>query len=196
MPEDKTVIATKHLLDQAAIYGIEAENKALAREQLNYLFSVAYEELHRLAASIRRRDPGATLSPGTLVNETWIKLSKAPGLHVSSPLHFKRIAARAMRQVLVSAARRRIATKRSAGPLVEFDEALSAPVKSDRDLVALDDALLELMQMNPRHAQMVEARFFGGLEAGEVAGLLGVSEATVLRDWRAARAWLANRMSN
>ncbi|MBC7926855.1 MAG: sigma-70 family RNA polymerase sigma factor [Bryobacteraceae bacterium] len=166
------------------------------RERLDYLFSVAYEELHRLASLVRRRDPNATISPATLVNEAWIKLSKSPEVAASSPLHFKRIAACAMRQVLVTAARRRTATKRSAGVVVVFDEALCPPATREEELLALDDALEELARMNPRHAQMVEGRFFGGLEVPEIANLLGVSEATVLRDWRAARAWLGNRMGH
>jgi RNA polymerase sigma factor (TIGR02999 family) len=168
------------------------------REKLDHLFSVAFEELHRLAASVRRRDPSANLSPATLVNEAWLKLSKTPRVARLSPRHFKRIAARAMRQVLVSAARRRNAYKRGAGPemIVTFDEALGAAATRGEELLALDDALEELARMNPRHALMVESRFFGGLETNEIASLLGVSEATILRDWRAARAWLAQQMEH
>lgn len=163
------------------------------REALDYLFSLAYEELRRLAAGVRRKDPGATLSPTTLVNEAWMKLARTPEVARAPELHFKRIAARAMRQVLVTAARRRMADKRGAGAGVRitFDESLNAPVPDDEELLALDDALNELARMNPRQSAMVEARFFGGLEVEEIASLLGVSEATVLRDWRSARAWLA-----
>ncbi|NWF83998.1 MAG: RNA polymerase subunit sigma-70 [Bryobacteraceae bacterium] len=163
------------------------------REALDHLFSVAYEELRRLAAGVRRRDPGATLSATTLVNEAWIKLARTPVVARASELHFKRIAARAMRQVLVTAARRRIAGKRGGtGSIrVTYDESLDSAAGSDAELVALDDALSELARMNPRQSLLVESRFFGGLEVPEVAALLGVSEATALRDWRAARAWLA-----
>src|SRR4029450_1136008 len=85
------------------------------KRALDELFSAAYEELRRLAASVRRNDPGATLSPTALVNEAWLKLADSPALARTSPLHFKRIAARAMRQVLVEAARRRNADKRGGG---------------------------------------------------------------------------------
>src|SRR5262245_58378415 len=95
------------------------------REALDRLFSLTYEELRRLAQSVRRDDPGATLSPTALVNEAWLKLAGSPAVAHTSPLHFKRIAARAMRQVLVEAARRRNAHKRGGGaPVVTFDEAL------------------------------------------------------------------------
>src|SRR5215470_620922 len=89
----------------------------LQRETLDEMFSVAYEELRRLAASVKRDDPGVTLSPTALVNEAWLKLAKSPGVKPASRLHFKRIAARAMRQVLIEAARRRKADKRGGGTL-------------------------------------------------------------------------------
>jgi len=163
------------------------------RDTLDALFSVTYEELRRLASSVRRGDPEATLSPTGLVNEAWLKLATSPPLQVTSRLHFKRIAARAMRQVLIEAARRRRAEKRGgAANLVTFDDALDAAMTTSADdLLALDAALDALAQINPRQALMVESRFFGGLEVRETAELLAVSEATVLRDWRAARAWLA-----
>lgn len=163
------------------------------RRALDHLFSVTYEELRRLAASVKRSDPNASLTPTTLVNEAWLKLAGSPELAATSPLHFKRIAARAMRQVLIEAARRRQAEKRGGknAVFVTFDEALETPVSTDEELLALDGALEQLAQLNPRQAQMVEGRFFGGLDVAETAHLLEVSEATVLRDWRAARAWLA-----
>lgn len=163
------------------------------RRALDHLFSVTYEELRRLAASVKRSDPNASLTPTTLVNEAWLKLAGSPELAATTPLHFKRIAARAMRQVLIEAARRRQAEKRGGkgAIFVTFDEALEAPVSTDEELLALDGALEELAKLNPRQAQMVEGRFFGGLDVAETAHLLDVSEATVLRDWRAARAWLA-----
>jgi RNA polymerase sigma factor (TIGR02999 family) len=169
----------------------------LERQELDYLFSVTYEELRRLASTVRRSDPGATLSPTTLVNEAWIKLAGSPRFASASLLHFKRIAARAMRQVLVEAARRRNSSKRGGGwglTLVTFDETTDTAAASGRDLIALDAALEELARMNPRQAMMVECRFFGGLDVAETAALLEVSEATILRDWRAAKAWLAREL--
>ena len=166
------------------------------RRALDDLFSATYEELRRLASSVRRQDPSATLSPTALVNEAWLKLADSPHLAATSPLHFKRIAARAMRQVLIEAARRRNARKRggSDAVFVTFDEAAGATVSSAEELLALNNALDELARMNPRQALMVESRFFGGLDVAETAALLEVSEATVQRDWRAAKAWLAREL--
>ena len=166
------------------------------RQALDDLFSTTYEELRRLAAGVRRREVSATLSPTALVNEAWIKLSANPAVARTSVLHFKRIAARAMRQVLVEAARRRLARKRGGRDaiFVTFDESIGAEAAWADDLVGLDAALETLARLNPRQAQMVESRFFGGLDVAETAALLGVSEATVLRDWRAARAWLSRQL--
>ena len=165
------------------------------RRTLDELFSVTYEELRRLAASVRRDDPRASLSPTALVNEAWLKLASAPPFVLTSRLHFKRIAARAMRQVLIEAARRRNAHKRGQGAVVvTFDDALEPGASGADELLALDSALEALARLNPRQATMVESRFFGGLDVAETAELLGVSEATVLRDWRAAKAWLAKEM--
>lgn len=162
------------------------------RDAVNRLFDAAYEELKRLASAVRRGDRSATLTPTALVNEAWLKLSASPALGHLSRLEFKRIAARAMRQVLIEAARRRNAGKRGGGQaVVTFDEALDQPDATSEELLQLHDALEALARLNPRQAAMVEGRFFGGLEIPEIAELLGVSEATVLRDWRAARAWLA-----
>ena len=167
------------------------------RRALDDLFSAAYEELRRLAATVSRHDPGATLSPTALVNEAWLKLADSPAVARTSPLHFKRIAARAMRQVLVESARRRNADKRGGGAaIVTFDDAMStvSSVTTANDVLGLDAALEALALIEPRQALMVESRFFGGLGVAETAELLGVSEATVLRDWRVAKAWLSREL--
>jgi RNA polymerase sigma factor (TIGR02999 family) len=165
------------------------------RGEIDAMFSAAYEELRRLAASVRRNDPAASLSPTTLVNEAWLKLAGSAQLSAESPLHFKRVAARAMRQVLVEAARRRLAEKRGGSAVVvTLDEPGQGIPDRAEDLLALDDALQALAQLSPRQALMVECRFFGGLSVPETARVLDVSEATVLRDWRAARAWLAREL--
>jgi len=188
----KTVMATKS--SRAAEKPKPESNKE--RLALDQLFSATYEELRRLASSVRRGDPSATLSPTALVNEAWIKLAKSPDIGATSRLHFKRIAARAMRQLLVEAARRRNAEKRGAGRdvTVTFDRAVQQAPATGKHLLALDAALDELAQMNERQALMVESRFFGGFDIPETAELLNVSEATVLRDWRAAKAWLAHEL--
>ena len=173
----------------------DPDGGAAARQALDALFTATYVELRRLAGQVRSDDPHATLSPTALVNEAWLKLSSSPGLTIGSKLHFMRLAARAMRQVLVDAARRRKADKRGGGvAFVTLDEAHDAGITTADDLLGLDAALEELARIEPRHALMVECRFFGGLGIPETAELLGVSETTVLRDWRAARAWLAREL--
>ncbi len=165
------------------------------RQALDDLFSVAYEELRRLACSVRHGDPSATLNPTALVNEAWMKLADSPNLAFTSRLHFKRIAARAMRQLLIEAARRRNSLKRGTEfTIVTFDESLEPAATCARDLLALDAALDELARIEPRQATMIESRFFGGFDISETAALLDVSEATILRDWRAAKAWLAQAL--
>jgi|GraSoiStandDraft_4_1057263.scaffolds.fasta_scaffold169287_3 RNA polymerase sigma factor (TIGR02999 family) len=165
------------------------------RRELDYLFSLTYEELRRLAAMVRRGDPSATLNTTALVHEAWLKLAHSPRFESTSPLHFKRIAARAMRRLLIEAARRRNAEKRGAGGVpLDLDGVAAEVASGEEELLALNEALEELAQLSPRQAAMVEARFFGGLDMAEIAELLKVSEATLLRDWRAARAWLVLRL--
>ena len=166
------------------------------RGALDRLFVATYDELRRLASIIRQGDPSATLTPTALVHEAWLKMAGSHGMAPTSRLHFKRIAARAMRQVLVEAARRRKADKRGNDPaMVTFDEAANHPATSADELLLLDAALQDLARVNARQAVMVESRFFGGLDIAETAQLLNVSEATVLRDWRAAKAWLSSQLS-
>lgn len=165
------------------------------QEAFDAAFLAAYGELRRLAAHLQRSDPEATLDPTGLVNAAWLKLAGTPELADTSPLHFKRIAARAMRQVLVEAARRRSAQKRGGDvALVTFDEAAAGAAQSSDELLALNGALEQLARIHPRQAMMVEYRFFGGLDMAETAELLDISESTLLRDWRAARAWLAREL--
>lgn len=166
------------------------------RQALDDLFSATYEELRRLASTVRRDDPSATISPTALVHEAWLKLAASHSLAPTSRLHFKRIAARAMRQVLIEAARRRNAEKRGGGDvaMVTFEDSLEEIATTSDELLALDEALDSLARIHPRQASMVESRFFGGLDVTETAELLEVSEATILRDWRAAKAWLGQEL--
>jgi RNA polymerase sigma factor (TIGR02999 family) len=183
-------------MERGSARGGRAEAQG-AGHPLDELFSVAYEELRRLAYSVKRHDSSLTLNPTALVNEAWLKLASSPPFASTSPLHFKRIAARAMRQVLVEAARRRNASKRGGDAdviVVAFDDALDQAAASGEDFLALEDALTELERLEPRQAMLVESRFFGGLDVAETAALLDVSEATVHRDWRAAKAWLSHRL--
>lgn len=166
--------------------------------RLDAAFAAAYDELRRLAAHLQLREAGTTLDPTGLVNEAWLKLSRSPELADTSPLHFKRIAARAMRQVLVESARKRHADKRG-GPervAITLDDNLADPTALATDVLQLDTALEELGRTHPRAAAVVEARFFGGLTTAEIGAALEISEATVLRDWRTARAWLAAELAS
>jgi RNA polymerase sigma factor (TIGR02999 family) len=166
------------------------------RRPLDDLFTLAYHELRRLASSVKRGDPSVTLTPTALVHEAWLKLRSSPHVAQGDRLRFKQIAARAMREVLIEAARRRRAQKRGGGApfVVAFDEALQHPVADEETVLALDQALQDLSRIAPRQALLVESRFFGGLDVAELAELLEVSTATVVRDWRAAKAWLAPQL--
>ena len=157
------------------------------------LFILAYEELRRLALAVRRNDPSVTLNPTALVHEAFMKLAGSSALEGTSPLHFKRVAARAMRQVLVEAARRRQADKRGGAGILQIslDDWPEVASTSNEEFLTLDDTLNQLALINPRQEQVVEARFFGGLDVSETAILLNISEETVARDWRAAKAWLS-----
>src|SRR5260370_12667347 len=124
----------------------EKDQSAQEREALDQLFSLAYEELRRLASSVKRGDPSNTLSATALVNEAWLKLAKQPGIAATSRLHFKRIAARAMRQLLVEAAPRRNAHKRGgdgAAIFVSFDDSLAGAVTPPTNIVPLHTALTQ-----------------------------------------------------
>src|SRR5216683_3619136 len=179
----------RHSLRARAVARGDADQTARERQDLDRLFSLTYEELRRLASSVKRGDPSNTLSATALVNEAWLRLAKSSGIAATSQLHFKRIAARAMRQVLIEAARRRNSHKRGGegeAIFVTFDDSLHGSPSSESDLLSLDIALNELARLEPRQAAIVETRFFGGLQVSEISNLMGVSEATILRDWRAA----------
>ncbi len=167
------------------------------RRALDDLFSLIYEELRRLASFVRKKEVNATVNSTALVHEAWLKLKDSPPLAAKSLPHFKAIAAKAMRQVLVDEARRRSARKRGgAGEavFVTLGDSADEITSCDEELLALDAVLDELGRLSPRQAQMVEYRFFGGLSVTETAALLGVSESAMERDWRAAKAWLAGKI--
>lgn len=160
-------------------------------------FSVAYEELRRLAFVVRQRESQATLTPTALVHEAYLRLASMHDLAPESRAHFMATAARAMRRVLVDLARRERAVKRGEVPaFVTLDESeRSASGLHADQVLALDEALDLLARHDQRAAQVVQFRFFGGLSAKEVASVLGISESTVEREWRFARAWLAETLS-
>lgn len=175
--------------------GQQAAGSLEERQALDQVFSLVYEELRALAGTVRRREQHVTLNSTALVHEAWMKLKNSPHLASTSRAHFKAIAARAMRQVLVEAARRRHAQKRECELVhVELDGIGISPAGYDAELLSLDAALAKLATMNARQALMVEYRFYGGLNVAEMAEALGVSESAIERDWRVARAWLASNL--
>jgi RNA polymerase sigma factor (TIGR02999 family) len=160
------------------------------------VYSALYQPLKRLARShMRRENPNHTLSATALVHEAWLRLSDQSRTQWRDRGHFMAIASTMMRRILVDHALARRAAKRDAS----FDTASTSaleqqPTPLDRDVVAVHDALLALEAHDPRAAKVVELRFFGGFELEEVAEALGVSLATVKRDWTLARAWLRREM--
>jgi RNA polymerase sigma factor (TIGR02999 family) len=158
--------------------------------KLDALFERVYDELLLVARRIRGGRAGETLNTTALVHEAYIKLIPSADRTWDSRAHFFGVAARAMRQVLVSAARKRLTQKRGGGLNVTLSENVSsAPIRAEQ-IVALDAALERLGRIEPRAVQVVEHRFFVGLTTAETAAVLRVSTGTVERDWRAARAWL------
>jgi RNA polymerase sigma factor (TIGR02999 family) len=156
-------------------------------------FVRVYAELRRLAAQVRGARGPDSLNATALVHEAWLKLAPSSARDWEGRRHFFRAAARAMRQVLVDAARERLADKRGGGvAAVDIDDvagAIAAPVRDDT-ILALDEALERLAALDERQARVVELRWFAGFTAEETAEALGISAPTVQRDWRAARAWL------
>jgi RNA polymerase sigma factor (TIGR02999 family) len=176
---------------------VESDLTPEERRVVDDLFSLTYEELRRLASSFRKDEAGGAINSTGLVHEAWLKLKDSPKIASVSVAHFKAIAAKAMRRILIDEARRRGARKRGGAGEVVFvplDDAAGRIVTSLDELLALDAALSELSRASPRQARLVECRFFGGLEVAETAELLGVSESAMARDWRAAKAWLAGQM--
>jgi RNA polymerase sigma factor (TIGR02999 family) len=162
------------------------------REAFDRIVPLLYDDLRRLArGQLRRGRPGATLNTTGLVHELYLKMMGQHGLNATDRGHFLAISARAMRQVVADAARRRTAAKRGGVEApVTFDEGLGVASEDARWLADLDDALKRLSRHNLRLAQVVECRFFGGLSEEETAEALAVSLRTVQRDWMRARAWL------
>lgn len=166
-------------------------------ESLDALLPKVYAELRQLAAhELRGHRNHDTLQPTALVNEVFARLLGAEKVDISNRKHLFTTAAKLMRQTLVDRARAQQREKRGGGhwQRVDFIEALALPIEQDTQLPALDEALQALAELDPRMAQIVELRYFVGLEVAEVAHLLEVDERTVYRDWAMARAWLRQRM--
>ena len=161
-------------------------------QALEQLMPLVYKELHRLAASyLRRERSGHTLQSTALVNEAFLKLVDQTRVQWKNRAHFFGVAAQMIRRILVDHARGHQAAKRgSNAPKLSLDEALGVPDPRDLDLLALDDALDRLGAIDPQQSRIVELRFFGGLSIEETAEAIGISPATVKRDWTMAKAWL------
>jgi RNA polymerase sigma factor (TIGR02999 family) len=164
------------------------------KEALDALFALAYDELRRIARRVRSGS-NDTLSTTALVHEAYLKLLPS-AVPANDAAHFKLLIARAMREALIDGARRRNAGKRGGGDVaVTLDEDLQAAPLKATELLELHAALKDLERVDPRRAAVVECRFFGGLDVEETAAALDLSTATVKRDWRVARAWLAQAIA-
>jgi len=166
---------------------------------LEQLTPMVYAELHRLAGrTMAREREGHLLQPSALVNEAFLRLLGGAPVEWASRAHFFAISARLMRQILIDFARAQETDKRgNRSPHVDLSDVKDLARKGAEpvDLIDLDAALVELSKLDMRQAQVVELRYFGGLENAEIAATLGISEPTVVRDWRLARAWLYHRLN-
>lgn len=164
-------------------------------EARDRLLPIVYDELRRQAArQLRSERVGHTLQPTALVHEVYLRLASPRRVPWQSRAEFFAAAAQAMRRILVDHARKRAAAKRGNWTRVELPDDIAIEGKRELDLLALDDALDRLAELDPRHARIIELRFFGGLSVPETASVLKVSTATVKRDWSFARAWLHRRL--
>ena len=159
---------------------------------LEALLPLVHDTLHRLAHRyVNRERAGHTLQTTALVNEAFLRLVGQQGVQFADRAHFFAISAQVMRRILVDYARQRSAGKRGGEFRIEtLDGDVAVSDERSTELVALDDALAELEKVNPRGCKVVELRYFGGMNNKETAEVLRISETTVERDWRLARAWL------
>jgi RNA polymerase sigma factor (TIGR02999 family) len=155
-----------------------------------------YDELRRIAARyLRAERADHTLEPTALVHEAYLRLVRQREVGRHGRAHFLALASRTMRRVLVDHARHHLAAKRGAGEKLPIISSLDLAIERPPELVALDDALDRLAELDPEKARLVELRFFGGLTLDETADALGCGPATVSRQWRTARAWLYRQLS-
>ena len=176
-----------HLLQQWADGDLQARDD---------LVPLIYQDLRkRAAAYLRRERRDHTLQPTALVNEAYVRLMGQERVAWINRAQFFGVAAQAMRRILVDHAREREAAKRLGGIRVTLDEGMRSVAPIDCELIMLDSVLQELAVIDPRQAQIVEMKYFGGLSEEEVAAVLSVSRATITREWQSARAWLYRRIT-
>ena len=185
-------IAASHEVTQLLMAWNDGDQSALQR-----LIPLVHAELHRIARRYMRNErAGHTLQTSALINEAYLRLIDAQQVHWQNRAHFFGIAAQLMRRVLVDFARSRSYKKRGGGAhQVSLDETMVITEERGEDLVALDEALSALSELDERKGRVVEMRFFGGLSEKEIAEALTVSQETVRRDWRLAKSWLRRRLS-
>jgi len=163
---------------------------------LEQLVPIIHSELRRLAKHyLKRERPGHTLQTSALVNEAYVRLINWKTARFESRAHFFGVSAQLMRRILVDFARHRPRVQGDSVRHVSLEEALSVAAEPGADLVALDEALVQLAQLDPRKARIIELRFFGGMSVDETAEFLGISPATALREWQKAKAWLYRELS-
>jgi RNA polymerase sigma factor (TIGR02999 family) len=165
------------------------------REALEKLVPLVYKELREIAHyHLQRERPGHTLQSAALVHEAYLRLADQKPFEADNRAHFLAVASRLMRQILVDYARSHAAAKRGADLRVELDAALILPQERNAEVIALDEALKKLSQIDEQQGQIVELRFFGGLSIEEIGEVLGISRSTVKREWNVAKAWLVREM--
>jgi RNA polymerase sigma-70 factor, ECF subfamily len=166
------------------------------REALDRLTPIVYDELHRLAQRYMKRErPGHSLQTTALVNEAYMRLVDYKGMQWQNRAHFFAVSAQLMRRILVEHARRHNLKRGGGVQHVSLEETALVGGDQSADLVALDDAMNALALLDPRKAQVVEMRFFGGLSVEETAEVLKLSSVTVMRDWSTAKAWLYRELT-
>jgi RNA polymerase sigma factor (TIGR02999 family) len=183
--------------DQHEITQLLAEWSDGDQSALDELYPLVYDELHRLARRYMSREKkGHTLQTTALINEAYVRLVDQKNVHWANRSHFFAISAQIMRRILIDHARRHAFAKRGGGAQqVSLEEVAVITRDASRELVRLDEALKSLAEMDPRRSQVVELRYFGGLNNEEIAGVLNISENTVTRDWNMARAWLYRELT-
>lgn len=173
---------------------IERGKKETNREALDKLLPIVYNELRRLAASFLQREHAVSIQTTELVHEAYFKLTAQRAVDWENRGQFFAIAAQAMRRILIDAARQRKALKYEAEK-VSLDDSPTISVEMDRNLLELDEALIELGKFDEQQCQIVELRYFAGLTIEETAEVLKISPATVKREWTIAKAWLFQKLS-
>jgi RNA polymerase sigma-70 factor (ECF subfamily) len=164
----------------------------------NRLLPLIYNELRRMAgAQMQRERPGHTLQATALVHEAYLRLAGEQPGDWQNRAHFFALAANAMRKVLVDHARRRYAAKRGGAHAQKVEIDAELMISDDRleDVIAIDEALHRLANLDPRQSRLVELRFFAGLDVEQAAEVMGVSTTTIKREWRSAKAWLHGELS-